>query len=90
MVYVFLYFLFFLLLLLLLVWEDLCFSLSNPKLLNSKLKKVVLFICYLLLLRIFEKGQDSSHFVALGKENAKRLLFNVEGLVLKHSPTQFS
>ena len=42
------------------------------------------------MLRIFEKGQDSSHFVPLGKGNAKRLLFNVEELVLKHSPTQFS
>ena len=42
------------------------------------------------LLRILEKGRDSSCFVTLGKESAKRLLFNVEELASKQSPVQFS
>ena len=42
------------------------------------------------LLRILEKGRDSSRFVTLGKESAKRLLFNVEELASKQSPVQFS
>ena len=41
-------------------------------------------------LRIIEKGRDSSRFVTLGKESAKRLLFNVEELTSKQSPVQFS
>lgn len=42
------------------------------------------------LFHIFERGRDLPHFVALGKESAKRLLFNVEELVSKESPVQFS
>ena len=41
-------------------------------------------------LGIIEKGRDSSRFVTLGKESAKRLLFNVEELASKQSPVQFS
>ena len=41
-------------------------------------------------LRIIEKGWDSSRFVTLGKESAKRLLFNVEELASKQSLVQFS
>ena len=41
-------------------------------------------------LGIIEKGRDSSRFVTLGKESAKRLLFNMEELASKQSPVQFS
>ena len=41
-------------------------------------------------LRIIEKGRDSSHFVTLGKESAKRMLFNLEELASKQSLVQFS
>ena len=72
--------------LIILLWEGPRFSLSESKTIEFSVEESGNFY----LLRILEKGRDSSCFVTLGKESAKRLLFNVEELASKQSPVQFS